>query len=81
VDYKIGSFLDLQLLANTKIEANHSAVYKTVFLLGASLPYLSRFLYCRAFIKERRVNPPLFKDFLRCAELTVFLLENSPTHF
>jgi hypothetical protein len=36
---------------------------------------------CRVLTKERRVNPPLFKDFLRRTKLAVFLLENSPTHY
>jgi hypothetical protein len=66
-------------MANTKIEANPSAVYKTVILLRASPSPLLHFLNCCAFIKERRVNPPLFKD--QDERGRCLVLENSPPIF
>jgi hypothetical protein len=36
--YKIRPFWALQLVANTKIEATFPGAYKSVILLGASLP-------------------------------------------
>jgi hypothetical protein len=63
LQYETRELRRLQLMATTEIEANPSAVYKTVILLGAFFPLLLRFFYCRAFIKERRVNPPLLQGF------------------
>jgi hypothetical protein len=56
-------------MANTEIEAKFPELRKSIILLGAFFPILLRFFYCRVFIKERRVNPPLFKDFLRAQSL------------
>jgi hypothetical protein len=66
-------------VANTKIEAKLPERIKTIILLGASLSPLVRFLYCCAFTKERRVNPPLFKD--QDERGRCLALENSPPLF
>jgi hypothetical protein len=66
-------------VANTEIEATLPGVSQTAFFLWASLPYLFRFsvlLILTHVIKERRVNPPLFKD--QDERGRCLVLENSP---
>jgi hypothetical protein len=77
-NYKIGTIRRLQLVSSWYIEAIFPKVSKNVSLLEASLSFLFRFSLLQSLnlIKERRVNPPLFKD--QDERGRCLVLENSP---
>jgi hypothetical protein len=80
-NYKIGTIRRLQLVSSWYIEAIFPKVSKNVSLLEASLSFLFRFSLLQSLnlIKERRVNPPLFKD--QDERGRCLVLENSPPIF